>query len=226
MSRKNALITGAAKRIGREIAIALSAAGWNVVVHYNKTKPDWPKSVQADLNNFGEVTGLVKRAQDVLGGEINLLINNASIFEKVSFAETSEDVFDRHMSLHVKAPFFLAQAFAAQTKDGQIINMLDTNIVRNKTTYFAYLLSKKSLGSLTQMLAVELAPNIRVNAVCPSTIEGFSSNLDKDYLLQREKELPMGKFANLQSVLDAILFLTTSQLTGQEIFVDGGEQLI
>ena len=86
------------------------------------------------------------------------------------------------MNINFKAPFFLSQAFAAQTKNGQIINLSDTRVTDNKTAYFAYLHSKKALSDLTKTLAVELAPNIRVNEICPSTISEFSDNVDQDYL--------------------------------------------
>ena len=223
---KNALVTGAGKRIGREIAIALEKAGWNVCTHYNTSKPDSKISVQADLNDFDDVKNLVNKASEKLGGEISLLINNASIFEKVGFLETSEDEFDRHMNLHVKAPYFLAQAFAKQTENGQIINIVDTFTKRNSKNYFAYLLSKKSLANLSDMLAFKLAPKILVNAIFPGAMRGFNENLDPEFLKKRKAELPQQDFASPDDVIKTILFLADSNLTGQKIYIDGGEQLI
>lgn len=233
---RNALISGAGKRVGQAVAIALAKNGWNVALHHNST--DIAQTVagveklgvkfctiQANLNNHADVLQVLPQANAALG-EISLLVNNASIFEKCSFAETDEDVFDRHMNINFKAPFFLSQAFAKQTENGQIINICDTNVSKNKTTYFAYLLSKKSLSDLTKMLAVELGPRILVNGIFPTTISEFSDNVDQHYLQKRTKDLPLKNITNIVEILDAVNFLINSNLTGQEVFTDGGEQLL
>ena len=237
IKHKNALVTGAAKRIGSEIAIELAKNGWNVALHTNnsdasetlsKVKNLGVKAVvlKSELGSAESAKKLMQNANAELG-EISLLINNASIFEKVKFAETTEDIFDRHHDIHAKAPFFLAQEFATQCKgDGHIINMVDTFIKRNNTSYFAYLLSKKSLANLSKMLAYELAPKIRVNAIMPSAVEEFKSNTDAEYLKNRKSKLPMLEFCSYTDITSAITYLANSNLTGQELYIDGGEQLL
>jgi pteridine reductase len=234
---KNAIVTGAAKRLGRDIALELAKNGWNIAVHYNTTEPkDVLKEIAAlgvkavavkgDLLNFDEVSKLIAKAAKQLG-EITLLVNNASIFEKIKFMESDENVFDSHMDIHVKAPFFLAQEFHLQCHSGgQIINIVDSFVCRNKSTYFTYLLAKKALRDLSKMLAVELAPAVRVNAVLPGAIEEYRSNFDQDFINRRLGNLPMKKLVTSKDVTNAIMFLTNSNLTGQEIFVDSGEQLL
>ena len=233
---KNALVTGAAKRVGRAVAIALANEGWNLALHHNSTDvaevaAECQKlgvkicTIQADLNDYNAVAGIVETANAQLS-EISLLVNNASIFEKCSFADTTEDVFDRHMDINFKAPFFLSQAFAAQTSTGQIINISDTNITRNSSTYFAYLHSKKALSSLTKMLAVELAPNVRVNEICIGMTE-LPSPVDIEYINKRVAEIPLQARIKLSEVCETIIHFTKADyLTGQSIFVDAGENLI
>jgi NAD(P)-dependent dehydrogenase (short-subunit alcohol dehydrogenase family) len=233
---KTALVTGAAKRVGKAIAIALAADGWNVALHHNstdifETARECEKLgakvcfIKADLNSFADLQRIMPEANAALG-EISLLINNASIFEKCSFAETTEDIFDRHMNINFKAPFFLSQQFAQQTQNGQIINICDTNIARNNTTYFAYLLSKKSLSSLTKMSAVEIAPQIRINEICIGITE-LSDTHDEDFLTKRIAGLPLQRKTSLQEITETILHLSKADyLTGQSIFLDSGEQLL
>jgi NAD(P)-dependent dehydrogenase (short-subunit alcohol dehydrogenase family) len=233
---KNALVTGAARRIGRDIALALANNGWNVAVHHNSTSADEVTNeikklgvkaiaIKADLDNPGDTKKLIAKAKAELG-EINLLVNNASIFEKVSFKDTSEDVFDRHMNIHLKAPFFLAQEFATQTSNGQIINIVDSKVTKNRTAYFAYLLSKKSLADLTRMLAVELAPNIRVNAILPGLTE-LSDEVDQEYINKRVSQLPLQRKVATSEITDALLYLANSGAhTGQSLYLDSGENLL
>ncbi len=239
MSRKNvktALVTGGAKRIGREIALSLAKNGWNIALHHNTTPADKVlKEIKAfgveaialkgNLHDHASVVKLIPRANAQLG-EISLLVNNASIFEKIPFSETSEDVFDRHFGLHVKAPFFLAQEFAKQTKNGHIISIADAFTGRNRSKYFAYLASKKALRALNKMLAVELAPDIAVNVILPGAVEEYSDNLDPEFLQRRIGQLPAGKLGSTAQILETLHFLLGCGLTGQEIFVDGGEHLI
>ena len=225
MTVKNALITGGGKRVGYEIAKALKNEGWNVVIHCNNTPvKDFP-SVKADLTKFSEVMEVVSKTNKALG-EITLLINNASIFNRVDFETTNEKLFDDNFSIHVKAPFFLAQEFAKQCSNGQIINIIDSFTIKNKKQFFAYALSKKTLRNLSQMLAVQLAPKIRINAIFPGPITEFSDNSDQDFLKKRVGQLPMKKLASISEITAAIINLTKNNLTGQEIFIDGGEQLI
>lgn len=234
---RNALITGASKRLGREIAIALANKGWNIAIHHNTSPPDEVlaelektgvkvTSVKADLLNSKEFRKIIPEAAKKLG-EITLLINSASIFEKIKFMETDENTFDSNFDIHVKAPFFLSQDFAIQCHSGgQIINIIDSNSIRNKTLHFAYLLSKKSLRNLSHMLSYELGPKIRVNSILPGPLMEYPGNDGSEYLDKRKNSLPLKEFATSKEVISALLYLVDSTLTGQEIFVDGGEQLL
>ncbi len=235
-SNKTALITGAAKRVGQAIAVALAADGWNVALHYNssdvsETAAQCQKlgvrttTIRADLNNFDELQAILPQANAALG-EVTLLINNASIFDKCSFADTDEDTFNRHQNINFKAPFFLSQEFAKQTKNGHIINITDTRVVMNKVDRFAYTLSKKSFASLNDMLAVELGPEIRVNAIAPGAIEEFCDNLEQQRLADRIANLPMKKLGNFSDIYSSMKMLINSELTGQCITVDGGDRLV
>lgn len=233
---KTALVTGSAKRVGRAIALALAADGWKIALHYNSTDVSEVATecqklgartvtIKADLNDFTELQTVLPKANAALG-EVTLLINNASIFEKCSFADTSEDVFDRHMNINFKAPLFLAQAFAKQCSGGQIINISDARVTDNKTAYYAYLQSKKALSDSTKMLAVELAPKILVNEICIGTTELYD-NLDQKHLDEKVNRLPLRHKTTLAEICETILHLNkSSYLTGQSIFLDAGEQLI
>lgn len=234
---KNALVTGAAKRLGREIALFLAREGWNVAIHSHTSSADEvikeaesygvkAVEVKGDLNNFSELRQVVLKANEQLG-EISLLINNASIFEQCRFMDTEEDIFDRHMAINFKAPFYLSQDFARQSEGGgHIINICDTFVLRNRTSYFSYLLSKKSFRDLSKMLALELAPEHRVNTLLPGTIQEFSNNMDEGFISKRTEELPMGELVKAPEILDTIKYLLDGNATGQEIFLDGGEHLI
>jgi len=235
-SPKNALITGAAKRVGRAISLALAADGWNVALHHNSTdirevSQQCQKlgakvcTIKADLNNLSDLKNVIPAANSQLG-EISLLINNASIFEKCSFEDTDEDIFDRHMNINFKAPFFLCQDFAKQTQNGQIINISDTRTTDNKTTYFAYLNSKKSLSNLTKMLAVELSPSIRTNEIALGACD-MEQSYDRKYLEKRVSQTPLGVAIDLNDITNAILYLSKqTYLTGQTLYIDSGENLI
>jgi NAD(P)-dependent dehydrogenase (short-subunit alcohol dehydrogenase family) len=176
------LITGSARRLGRHTALHLARAGYDLALHYHSSQEDVQK-LQAEIEALGQravvlqgdlmqrdtLPALVAQAKEALP-HLGVLINNASVFEPVSFADTSPEQFDLNFGLHVQAPFFLSQAFAQYCKQGVIINFLDSFIRRQSDSYFTYLLSKKTLAALTQSLAHALAPDIRVNAVAPGVI--------------------------------------------------------
>ena len=159
--------------------------------------------------------------------DLNLLINSASIFDQCSFKETSLELLDKNFSLHVKAPLILSREFAKICQSGQIINMLDTQITKNKTRYFPYLLTKKTLAELTKMLAVELGPAIRVNAIAPGYILPPVGQDDKEYLKTLKEKLPLKKQGDPEQIALCVEFLLTNPyVTGQILFNDGGEHLV
>ncbi len=237
--KQTALITGASKRIGKSLAQHLADKGWNIVVHYNSSEigakelvdelsleyPDQEfRKVKANLSEISEVLSLIpKLVADKI--EINLLVNNASVFDKNYIKDTSVELFDSQMEVNLKAPFFLMRDFANYFKNGNIINFVDTRVTSNKSNYSAYSLSKKGLWDLTKMAALEFAPEIRVNAIAPGvTIP--PEDEDENYLLQLALDIPMKRPGGLYPILKSIDYiLENNHLTGQLLFADGGENL-
>jgi len=232
-----ALITGSARRVGRAISLHLSSLGYRIALHYNSSKRE-AQSVadllknnggaceifDCDLSNEKATTQLIKRVYTRFS-DLNILINNASIFEPSDFIHEPLIAFNKHMATNLKAPYILTYEFAKHVKTGNIINILDTSIVKNRTRYFAYLLSKKSLAELTMMSAIELAPKIRVNAVAPGFIlPPAKGKLD---LKNKLKNIPLQTQGNVEQISQSIEFLINNPyLTGQIIFNDGGEHLL
>jgi len=236
---QTALITGGSKRIGRSVAEHLAAKGWNVIIHYNRSAEDaislvqqlsaeYPKqlfsSVIANLADSHEVQqlipGVVKQS-----GPFELLVNNASVFEKSYLEETSEDLFDRQFNVNLKAPFFLIRDFMKHCKKGNIINFVDTRITGNTSNFAAYSLSKKALWELTKMAALESAPEIRVNAIAPGVTLAPAEE-GEEYLQKLAKEIPMKRPGGVEPILKSIDYiLENDHLTGQLLFADGGENL-
>jgi len=235
--QRAALITGSAKRIGRAIAEALARDGFDIAVHYHRSA-DAAEQLAADLRALGrnartyradladasQLAPLVAKAFGDLP-HLNLLVNNASIFERASLKETDEDLFNRHFAINLKAPFFLARAFAARCRSGHVVNLLDTRIAQVFTPYFAYALTKKALADFTRMAARALAPGIRVNGVCPGLILPAAGEAD-DALEKLAPRVPLQRTGSCEDVAEAVLFLVRNDyLTGQLIYVDGGEHL-
>ena len=179
---KSALITGGAKRIGKAIAVHLAESGFDIALHYNTSKKEALETAReikglgqkclifkCDFNKISNTLSLIKEVKKSFPS-LNLLINNASIFKEGLLTNTDVNQFENHFNINLKTPFFLSRDFAKLCKRGHIINILDTNITRKHSKYFSYNLSKKMLHEFTKMAAVELAPNIRVNAVAPGPI--------------------------------------------------------
>lgn len=234
-SIKTCVVTGAARRVGREFALALAAEGFDVAVHYNSSGAEAEQVaerirsmgrkaclIKANLANHNETERVIPQAAEALG-PLGLLVNSASIFEKKPFLETEPEFFDRHMDINLKAPFFLTSAFARQAEKhqiaGHVVNILDTKITKNTSTYFAYLLSKKAFADFTRMAAASLS-GIRVNAIAPSTVAEFSDNAEQEYGKGAVKMVPS------QNVVSALNFLLENEsLNGQFIYVDAGDNL-
>jgi len=235
--KQAALITGGAKRIGRELSLFLAYLGYDTALCYNTSSKEALKTSQeikkigadcelfkCDLSNEKEVSKLIpsvfKRYQ-----HLNLLINNASIFERGSIKETSSQLLDRHLTINFKTPFLLSRDFASVFKNGQIINILDTRITSNRTTYSAYSISKKALAEFTKMAAFEFAPRIRVNGIAPGLILPPAGETD-EYLDRLAKNIPLKKRGSVENIKNALKFLLENDyVTGQIIFCDGGEHL-
>ncbi len=232
-----ALVTGAAKRIGREIALCLAQKGYDIAIHYNHSSKEAQTLSQqiqslgrnsrmypADLTRDEEIVSLLPRlkADDL---SLELLVNNASIFEPATIKETDLELFDRHWAANFKAPYFLSRDFARLYQKGQMINIVDTRVAKNDFAYAAYTLSKKALAELTQMAALELAPDIRVNGICPGFIL-LPPEAEPNARERIKQKVPLNRQGHLQPIKRAIEYLVDNDfVTGQLLFVDGGEHL-
>lgn len=235
-----ALITGGAVRIGHQIANHLAQKGWNVALHFNSSSLDVSEfeselrtkygdqqfySFKTDLGS-AEHTG--KLIDQVLArfGSLDLLINNASVYEPGSLKNTDNSLLTSLTMINVIAPFILMRDFAKKCGKGLIINMVDTRITNNSGDYFAYSLSKKSLWELTKMAALELAPLFRVNAIAPGAVLPPVGK-DNSYLEKISLKTPMKTPSGVISILKSVDYIIDNQdITGQLIFCDGGGHLI
>jgi len=238
------LITGAAKRIGRAIALTLAADGWSVAVHYNQSGSEAEDTVKAikaaggqavmvaaELGSERDTADLVKRAATGLGRPLTALINNASAFEHDDIETASRQSWDLHMEANLRAPFVLAQAFAAQIADtpkstvGNIVNILDQRVWNLTPEFLSYTLSKAGLWTLTQTLALALAPDIRVNAIGPGPTVASVRQTEAQFAAQNQS-MPLGHGATPEEVATTVRFiLDAPALTGQMIALDGGQHL-
>ena len=232
-----ALITGGSQRIGRSVSLELAGMGYDIALHYNlsykeavKTKTDIQKLgvkceiFKSNLSNTSGASALIKKVVKKFP-DLNILVNNASIFEEIRFLEVTEKQFDLDFNINFKAPFFLSQHFAKNIKSGMIINMLDARISKVHNAHFVYNLSKKSLHQLTLMLARELGPEIRVNAICPGPILPAPGDDGKE-LKKIAAKTPLKKVGDTSYINAAVRYLITNHfITGEVLFVDGGQHL-
>lgn len=235
-----ALITGAANRIGAAMARHLAQQGIAVIVHHNqsaedadrlineiRTQGDRATAVQADLTNDSARAELIAKAAASFG-PLTVLINNASIFEPDSAETMNEDLWETHFALHAKAPMFLARDFARQLpkdRKGNIINMIDERVLRDRPAYFSYHLSKSVLWTATRTLAQSLAPRIRVNAIGPGPVLPNSRQSQAEFDKSVD-DLPLQTHAGPAEIAKAVSFiLETPSMTGQMLALDGGEHI-
>jgi NAD(P)-dependent dehydrogenase (short-subunit alcohol dehydrogenase family) len=210
--------------------------GYDIVLHYYNTEPGGLvdeimahgvrcEPLRCDLSDAGAAKDLVARAAEVLPG-LELLVNNASIFERSSILDTTDGLLDAHLGINLRAPYVLSRDFARIARRGQIINMIDANVLKNTSAYGAYMLSKKGLLGLTAMAAREYAPSIRVNAIGPGLILPPEGQGDEYLEEAASKRVPLKKHGHVEDVLRAMEFLITNEfITGQVLFIDGGEHL-
>jgi NAD(P)-dependent dehydrogenase (short-subunit alcohol dehydrogenase family) len=242
MTTKRALITGAGRRLGQAMAVALGERGYTVAIHYNSTRTgadetlDRVKSAggagaifQANLLDQDAVAELIPSIQKSFGGPLDLLINNASAFEDDDLLTHSQENWDLHFGMHVRAPVQLAQAFAAALpadKKGLIINMIDQRVLKLNPKFFTYTLSKTALWTATRTMAQALAPNIRVNGIGPGpTLQNERQEAD-DFAQQVNSTLTQ-EGASPAEICKALYYLIdASAVTGQMLAVDGGQHLI
>ena len=236
----NALITGAASRIGQAIALGLAKSSWNVAIHYNGSQEAADETadacaafgvraatVQADLANDRETTRAFEEAQAALG-PLSLVVNNASLFEFDDFSSASNDSWHSHMQVNLHAPFILSQALAKNLPEGtqgNIINLIDQRVWKLTPDFTSYTLSKAGLWTLTQTAAQALAPRIRVNAIAPGpTLK--SSRQSEESFTQQVAAVPLQIQPGLEEFTNTVAFILASpSLTGQMIALDGGQHL-
>ncbi len=240
MSAGAILITGAAKRIGRQLALDLAEAGHDIAIHYNESVNDAEEVaaqvramgrraalVQGDLANDDIAERLISSATGQLG-ELTALINNASIFELDQMGDVSLASWQRHMDINLRAPVMLAQAFAKALPagaDGNIINIVDQRVWKLNPRFFSYTLSKSGLWTATRTLAQALAPRIRVNAIGPGPALPSARMSDAEFAKQESLTL-LGRGTSPQEISAAAKFiLSQPALTGQMIALDGGQHL-
>lgn len=237
---RSVLVTGSARRIGRTIALDLARHGWTVAVHHHLSAEDAERVVaeieatggkgavvSADLTSEEETAGLVERAAAAIG-PLSALVNNASVFERDDALDASRASWDLHMEVNLRAPFVLTQAFARQVPEdaaGNVINILDQR-VWNLTPYFtSYTLSKAGLWTLTQTLALALAPRVRVNAVGPGPTLPSARQTEESFRRQWQA-MPLARPVQPEEVAAAVRFiLDAPSVTGQMIAVDAGQHL-
>jgi NAD(P)-dependent dehydrogenase (short-subunit alcohol dehydrogenase family) len=235
-----ALVTGAARRVGRTLACRLAADGWAVAVHYNASRAQAEQTaadveaaggravtLQAELTDEGQAAALVDRAAGALG-PLGLLVNNAAVFEYDSAADATRASWDRHMETNLRAPFVLAQAFRRQLpagRAGQIVNLLDGYVLQPAAGFTSYHLSKVGLYSLTQSLALQFAPDVRVNAIGPGALLPDHYR-DASAIAAAHAETPLKRGTDPEEIYRTLrFFLAARSVTGQMVALDGGRHL-
>ena len=235
--RGTVLVTGGAKRIGREICLRLSEEGFSIAIHYRTSEQEAnqlvgviepnggkAKSLQCDLNDSDSVRGLIHKANDSLGTVVGV-VNNASFFSFDRIESLSEELWTEHMRVNAFAPLVLIAELSKSDQEASwVVNVLDFKIESPNADYLSYTSSRFAMYGLTSALAIDLAPRIRVNSVAPGHVL-TSDVLDADSLKAVQKQSPLGFGPSANDVSEAVFFLANSpSITGQTIFVDSGER--
>jgi pteridine reductase len=239
--QKKVLVTGGSVRLGRAIALGLAKEGADVAITYTRSREKaestaalmqssgkHPLLIRSDFSqNPADMAPVIDRVLQVYG-HIDVLVNNAAIFESGNWDDTTEENWDRHFSINLKAPFFLSQAFAKAIpadRRAQIVNIADWRGVRPGTDHIAYTLSKAALIAMTKSLALALAPNIQVNAIAPGMILPPPGK-DLAYLERMASGIPVKRIGSPEDIVRTVLYLLQSDfVSGQLIYVTGGEHL-
>jgi pteridine reductase len=239
LSNKTILITGAARRLGKEMALAAAKAGSDIIIHHNNSPAEAEQTkseicalgqkaqiIQSDFSDPNQVQDLISKAFE--NGPLFGLINSASIFSNLTWENTTLDDWETHLSINLTAPFLLSQAFAQNHPSGhtaRIINILDWRALRPGTDHFPYTVSKSGLLAMTKSLAASLAPEITVNGVAFGAILPPSDGGDISNVLDF---VPVNRWAEMEEVHKTILFLLTGPeyITGEVIHLDGGRHLV
>lgn len=233
-----ALVTGSAKRLGRAVALRLAEEGADVVIHHRSSSVEAAgvvaeieklgrraAAIAADLGSVSEIKRLLDETAKTFG-RLDILVNSAANFLPSSIVSTTEQVWDSSLDTNLKAPFFCAQAAAPllRRSRGVIINLADVAGILGWPGYIAHSVSKAGVIMLTRVLAKELAPEVRVNAIAPGTITmpGDPPEWEEDFI----KRAPLKRSGKPSDIADTVLFLVRSEfITGQVLVVDGGRSL-
>ena len=240
--KKTIFITGAAKRIGKEIALCFSEMGWNIIIHYNSSKKaaddladeinnsnaNSAVTVQGNLDVKEDVEKVINEVRDAFP-TIDLLINNASTFYPTPIEDISEEHWDKLVGSNLKGPLFLIKGLKDKLKEskGSIINITDTNLSKGVANYSIYSAAKAGLESITKGLARELAPDIKVNAIAPGAmLEPPDVTWTEEQKNKVISSIPLNRMGSEKDISEAVKFLAKSNyITGQIIKVDGGRSL-
>ena len=244
-SDKVALVTGGAQRLGRAIAAALAQEGYRVAVHYNTSRAPAEALVAEietaggkavalgrDLSDLAGAGRLIADAADALG-PVALLVNSASLYESDCLRSLSVESWRKVSDVNVAAPILLMQAFARQVdlgptlpKGRAIINMLDVQLQSPSPQFFSYFCAKAALEAATRLAALELAPDIRVNAIAPGLVLPSCGQTPQEFA-ERQDLTPLGAGLGADDIVHAVLYLAeAAQVTGQTISVDSGQRLL
>lgn len=234
------LVTGAAQRIGRALALQLARASWRVCVHYRSSAEEAEELVgeirqaggeavalAADLADVGQVETLIPRCAEALGAP-TALINNASLFLKDEITTLEADTWQRHMDTNLRAPVFLAQSLAdhlPKDRRGHVVNIIDQRVLRPAPGFFSYATSKAALWWVTRTMAQGLAPHVQVNAVAPGPVLQSIHQTAAEFEAEQQSTL-LQHGATPEEIVAAVEFLLrTPSITGQMICLDGGQHL-
>lgn len=238
LTGKTALITGGARRIGREIALSLGNAGVNVVIHYRSSTAE-AEELKRTIENSGvkawitqatfaketDYSNLISNVREE-AGNLDFLINNASIFPEADLKGLEVEDLEKNIRVNSWAPFALTRSFSNQFESGKVVNLLDTRIAGYDWNHVGYYFSKVLLARMTKMMAVRFAPDFSINGVAPGLVippEG----LTESYLEERVDRVPLSKYGDESDVAESVIFLLDANfITGQILYVDGGRNLL
>jgi len=240
MKKKNLLITGAATRVGQDIALYFAERGWNIALHYFRSSSKARKLkkiieenlvkvvlIKADLKNSKQTEKIITLAKRKLG-TINCLVNNAALFEKDDIHNFTTKSWNDHLNINLLAPTILTKQFAKQAPKkivSNIINIIDQRIFKLTPFFMSYTISKSGLQTLTKTMAMRLGPNIKVNAIAPGPTIKSKRQTDIHFKNQVKSTL-LKRSVKTEDICDAIEFLiNNNSITGQIIAVDSGQNL-
>jgi NAD(P)-dependent dehydrogenase (short-subunit alcohol dehydrogenase family) len=248
-AKSAALVTGAAKRLGRAMALSLAERGYDIAVHYSGSQSDAEQTAEAckefgvraetfkaDLLDVDDTAGLVPKVSRALG-PLSILINNASIFEYDTLESATQTSWERHIDSNLRAPLFLTQAFAEQVPEanrdenneplshGLVINMVDQRVRKLTPEFMTYTVAKMGLWAFTQTAAQALAPRIRVNAIGPGPTMQGARQTAEHFAAQRSATV-LKRGSSPKGIVQAMnYFINADDVTGQLLCVDGGQHL-